>query len=67
MHPFLRRMSALDLLAFVALGGEAVSGRVEAELDRRAAMTQIRRILQTGCRQDVRPAVCETVGSPVAA
>lgn len=67
MHPFLRRMSARDLLAFVALGGEAVRGRVEAELDRRAATAEIRRILQTGCRQGGSPAVCETVGSPVAA
>lgn len=67
MHPFLRRMSSLDLLVFDALGGEAVRGRVEAELDRRAATAQIRRILQTGCRQGGRPAVRETVGSPVAA
>ncbi len=67
MHPFLRRMSSMDLLAFVALGGEAVRGRVEAELDRRAGTAEIRRILQAGCRQGRRPAVCETVGSPVAA
>lgn len=63
MYPFLRRLSTHDLFAFAALGGEPVRARVEAELDRRAAMALVWRILRSvrtsgrrgSARRTVRP------------
>lgn len=47
MRSLLIRASSLDLLAIAAIGGQAVSDRVDDELDRRAAAAIVRRVLRT--------------------
>jgi hypothetical protein len=58
MRPFLRHLSPKELFAFAALGGEPVRAWVEAELDRRAGMALVWRILRCGracgCRSAAR-------------
>ncbi|MBE3069945.1 MAG: hypothetical protein IMZ66_06890 [Planctomycetes bacterium] len=46
MRPFLKRTSSPDLLAIAVFGGQAVSDRVDDELDRRAAAAVVRRVLR---------------------
>jgi hypothetical protein len=48
MRSLLRHLSSQELFAFAALGGLPMRPRVEAELDRRAAMALVWRILRSG-------------------
>jgi hypothetical protein len=66
MQAILRAISSHDLLAVAVLGGEAVSSRVEHELDLRAAGMLVSRILKDAGKADGQ-AARQFADAPVAA
>ena len=56
MQASLKRSNSLGLLALAAIGGDRVLSAVESELDRRAGLALVRRVLAAGRPSGRRPA-----------
>jgi hypothetical protein len=67
MQASLKRSNPLDLLSLAALGGDRVLSAVESELDRRAGLALIRRLLAAGRPSGRRPAARHSARSGVVA